>query len=448
MPIPFLAHANRPARVFIRSDDAVDRSGGGNPSDFVYPLSENILNAKAVQVLSCRIPNIFPQVPNYQRWFLYMLTDFTGAVHYRGFKLNAVSDTVRYFANYQDLVNQLNIDAAFWVEFNDVGVPQTTTESYLTALQPGQPKDVSFTYDAASRKILTNNVAPVPPAAGIQLTAGVNNRLKFFAANPANPSVYIDIAPGLYVGATNLATALNAAFAAKGFPMTASVVNATTLSYSWGGASGAYFMSFSFNSVNPDPNYPLSLAQGTAAALGFIFPSGFYTVSVPFQNPNPIAFNVTPTAPTLQLASVVQSVQMLSKTELVKPYLFLNQILGYNVGSPQPAVPVPAGIPIVPFSFPNLVRTQTIYIQSNTTLNGTLTSNGLRNVIQTIPVTVPQLGVISFQSTQPHYIFNCPENLAAISIRLIDENGQYLPMTLNAQTEFELGFLYDDSELP
>lgn len=448
MPIPFLAHANRPARVFIRSDDAVDRSGGGNPSDFTYPLSENILNAKAVQVLGCRIPNIFPQVPNYQRWFLYMLTDAFGAVQYRGFRLNALSDSVRYFANYQDLVDQLNIDAAFWVQFNDVGVPQTTTESYIAALQPGQLKDVAFSYDIMTRKIITTNVATAPTTLGIQLTAGVNNRLKFFPANSINQPVYVDIAPGLYIGATNLATAMNAAFIAKAFPMTVSVVNATTLSYAWSGASGLYYMGFAFNPSNPDPNYPLNLAQGTAAALGFVFGSGFYTNGSPFQNPNPIGFNVPPTAPKLQLASIAQSVLMLAPSELVKPYLYLNQILGYNVGSPQPAIPVTGSVPIVPFSFPNLVRTQTIYIQSNVTLNGTLTSNGLRNVIQTIPVTVPQLGVQAYQSTQPHYIYNCPENLAAISIRLIDENGQYLPMTLNAQTEFELGFLYDDSELP
>lgn len=442
-----LAHTNRPARLFIRSDDAIDRAGSGNPGDFQMPLREPILEAKGVQLLSARIPNIFPQVPDYQRWFIYVTYDYQGFRHIRGFRLCASTERQRYFANYADIVEQLNDDAKYWVEL-DAAKPLSTSRYLSLALTPGTP-DVQFEYDARNRKINTRNVCIAPPSSIYQLVSGFNNVMQISATDAGGNIDYrnIVVAPGLYANTADLAVAMTNALSVGAVPLAVSSPVNGQLQYTWIDSNVPITFALVFNATT---NYPVTLAQNSALAFGFSYPyTNTQVIGNSFVNNQAIPFD-NPTAPsTLQLASVAEAAATLVYTELVKNYLFLNQILGYNVGELQPpSGPVATGGVIVPVSFCDLVRTQTIYIQSNLTLNGTMCSNGMRNIIQTIPVNVPQLGVISYQSSQAHYIWNTPENIMNINIKLIDENGQPLPMTLNAQTEFELGFLYDDSELP
>lgn len=450
--MPRLAHTNRPARLFIRSDDAIDRAGSGNPGDFLMPLREPILEAKGVQLLSARIPNIFPQVPDYQRWFLYQLTDDFGVKHLRGFRLCATSEKQRYFANYADIVEQLNEDAAYWMEF-DVRESMTANR-YLANISVANAPDVQFVYDAKTRKIHTKNVAPVPVINQLQLVAGLNNCFRLnFNFYPFNAPNYllVNVAPGIYNTLDDLATAINTAIAAAiagafNNPLTVSVVGGQ-LQWQWGTFNQYQKFGLSFQPIS-DTAYPTLLAQNSAITFGFA--ANFYNEAVIGNSvlSTPV-MQVPGTAPGLQLASVYEAAQSLYVTELVKPYLFLNQILGYNVGELQPSSgPVASGGLIIPVSFCDLVRTQTIYVKSNLTINGTMCSNGFRDVLHAIPVNAPQLGVISYEASMQHYIWAVPENIMTISIKLIDENGQPLPMTLNAQTEFELGFLYDDSELP
>jgi len=442
----FISHVNRPSHVFIRSDDAIDRAGRGNPGDFIMPITEPIMEAKGVQLLSCRIPNIFPQVPEYQRWFIYMMTDYQGYKHVRGFRLCATSDRLRYFVNYQDLVDQLNDDCKYWTEFDMRTV--TSSRAYLSlGLVPSTP-DVQFEYSALTRKISCKNVALAPPDNSYQLVSGVNNIMMTTNTDNGGNVVYVPVAvaPGLYANTSDLALAMTNALAAAEVPLAVSSPVAGQLTYSWIASAVPLTFALVFNASS---GYPATLAQNSATAFGFSYPyTNVQVIGNSFNNNQAIPFAIIPTPPLLQLADVTLVQQSLQYTELVKPYLFLNQILGYNVGELQPLVPLVQGARIEAISFGDLVRTQTIYIQSNVTLNGTLTSNGMRNILQTIPVNVPPLGVISYQSSQPHYIWNVPGNINNITFRLLDENGQPLPMTLNAQTEFELGFLYDDSELP
>ncbi len=292
-----ISFASRPSRIFIRSDDAIDRAGTGTPSNFVLPLVENILDAKAVQLLGCRIPNVMPQVPDYQRYFVYQVGG-----QYRAFMLDHnVPYSWEYYADYTALAAQLTLDAGFWIPY--VGVPLTRAD-FVAAV--AQVPDVSFAVNAGTRKIEMTN--------------------------------------------------LNAA--------------------------------------------PVTLASEAVV-------QGLFRVG-----------------------------------EIVKPYLYLNFLLGYETRPSLVPTIAPAGI-YDPPSFANLIPTQTIYIATNMVMNGTYTSNGQRNILQTIPVDVPTLATIVYQSSQRHYIYSVPQTIGTITIELLDENGQPIYLPENAQTEYEIGIVYE-----
>jgi len=297
-----LSYASRPSRIFIRSDDAIDRAGTGTPSNFVLPLIENILDCKAVQLLSCRIPNAIPQIPDYQRYFIY-----NAGGQLRAFMIDHnVLFSDRYYPDYAALAAQLTLDAVFWIPYT--GTPLTRADFVAAVAQPAA--DVSFTVDPATRKILMTNIS----AGNIVLGSEAN-----------------------------------------------------------------------------------------------------------FQ--------------TIIIAS-----------EVVKNYLYLNFLLGYET---RPAViaalpPLAPAAVYTPPSWANLVPTQTIYIRSNLVMNGTYTSNGTRNILQTVPVTVPTLGIVVYQSSQRHYIYSVPSTIGTITIELLDDNGQPIFLPENAQCEFEVGCIYTD----
>jgi hypothetical protein len=296
-----LSYASRPSRIFIRSDDAIDRAGTGTPSNFVLPLIENILDCKAVQLLSCRIPNALPQIPDYQRYFIY-----SAGGQLRAFMIDHnVLYSQRYYADYTALAAQLTIDAAYWIPYTGT---QLNRASFMAAV--AQPPDVSFAVDPVTRKILMTNISGVPIQLGSELD---------------------------------------------------------------------------------------------------------------FQN-------------------------IIVPAEVVKNYLYLNFLLGYET---RPSViatlpPLAPAAVYTPPSWANLVPTQTIYIRSNLVMNGTYTSNGTRNILQTIPVLVPSLGIINYQSSQRHYIYSVPSTIGTITIELLDDNGQPIFLPENAQTEFEVGCIYED----
>lgn len=296
-----LSYASRPSRVFIRSDDAIDRAGTGTPSNFVLPLAENVLDCKAVQLLSCRIPNAIPQIPDYQRYFIYRVGG-----QLRAFMLDHnVLYSTRYYADYTALAAQLTIDAGYWIPYAGTKL----TRANFVAAAPSAP-DVSFAVDPTTRKIT------------------------------------------------------------------------------------------------------MTVIGGSPVFLGSEF----------------------------DFANIIVS------QEVIKNYLYLNFVIGFET-RPQILALEPPTAPAgtyFPPSWANLVPTQTIYIKSNLVMNGTYTSDGNRNVLQTVPVTVPTLGIIAYQSSQRHYIYSVPSTIGTITIELIDDNGQPLFLPDNAQTEFEIGMVYEN----
>jgi len=294
-----LSYASRPSRIFVRSDDAIDRAGTGTPSNFVLPLIENILDCEAVQLLSCRIPNAIPQIPDYQRYFIY-----SAGGQLRAFMIDHnVLYSEKYYADYTALAAQLTTDAAYWIPYTGT---QLKRADFMAAV--AQAPDVSFALDTNTRKILMTNISAQPVVLGSE--------------------------------------------------------------------------------------------------------SNFQTIIV--------------------------------AQEVVKNYLYLNFLLGYET---RPAViaALPALAPAAiytPPSWANLVPTQTVYIRTNLVMNGTYTSNGTRNILQTVPVSVPTLGIITYQSSQRHYIYSVPSTIGTITIELLDDNGQPIYLPENAQTEFEIGCVY------
>lgn len=308
-----LSYASRPSRINIRSDDAIDRAGTGTPSNFVLPLVENVLDCKAVQLLSCRIPNTIPQIPDYQRYFIYSVT-LGGVTQLRAFMIDHnVPFSTKYYPDYTALAAQLTIDAAYWIPYT--GTKLTRADFVAAALQA---PDVSFALDSNTRKIVMSSI----------------------------------------------------------------------------------------NILSPD---------------------------------------------VLQLGSENDFSTVIVTREVVKDYLYLNFLLGYET-RPQilaldPGInnllPLTSPNLYVPPSWANLVPTQTVYIRSNLVMNGTYTSDGNRNILQTVPVLVPTLGIIAYQSSQRHYIYSVPSTIGTITIELLDDNGQAIYLPDNAQTEFEIGMIYE-----
>lgn len=305
-----VSYASRPSRIYIRSDDAIDRAGTGTPSNFVLPLIENIIDCKAVQLLSMRIPNAMGQIPNYQRYFIYKIT-ISGTPQYRAFMIDHNVDySDRLYGNYTTLASRLTTDAAYWIPYN--GTPLKHSD-FMAAT--AQPADLSFTVDPATNKILCTAV----------------------------------------------------------------------------GLSGS---------------------------------------------------------DTIQLGSETDFQTIIVPQEVVKNYLYLNFLLGYEtrplVLASLPPLNNSTNTTYTPPSWANLVYTQTIYVQTNMVMNGTYTSDGTRNILQTIPVTVPPLAIIAYQSSQRHYIRSVPDTIGTITIRLLDENGQPIYLPENAQVELEIGCLYEE----
>jgi hypothetical protein len=304
-----ISYASRPSRIFVRSDDAIDRAGTGTPSNFVLPLIENILDAKAVQLLSCRIPNCLPQIPDYQRYFIYLYDDGVNPTQIRAFMLDHnVPYSTRYYADYSALVARLNIDAQYWIPYTP-GTKLSRADFLAAVAQPSA--DVQFGVSTVNNKITISAVL-----AGVQIFLGSENN--------------------------------------------------------------------------------------------------FTQVIVP--------------------------------QEVIKNYLYLNFLLGFET-RPSALAVLPPLTTLNPYNDPpgwaSLVYTQTIYIKTNMVMNGTYTSNGQRDILQTIPVTVPPLAIIAYQSSQRHWIYSVPNTIGTITITLIDENGQEIFLPENAQTEFEIGLIYE-----
>jgi len=301
-PAPLhVSYANRPSHLYIRSDDAIDLRTTGSPSNFQLPLVENILDAKAAQLISAQIPLVIPQIPNYQRFFVYK----TGPTTFKAFMFDhSIADvSYLYLPNYPAVVTQLNIDRGYTLTWT----PGTQWTYNDFAAAGASAPDISFALDTTTRKITMTNIS--------------------------------------------------------GGPIT--------------------------------------------------------------------------------LASELEVQALFARGIIRKPYLYLNFLLGYDTLSSTVPTIAPSGV-YTPPSFVKLAPTQTIYIRANFVMNGSQDSSQIKNILAAVPVEVPTLAIVSYQTTQKQLTFALPPTIGAIEISLFDDNNQPLNLPENAQTCFDIQFIYDE----
>ena len=103
------------------------------------------------------------------------------------------------------------------------------------------------------------------------------------------------------------------------------------------------------------------------------------------------------------------------------------------------------GVPIVADSYPNLVRTQCIYLYSNIAVASAMGSNGRHNLLCVIPVNSPALGVTNYTALTINFFTKVAnEHIQNINIEMLDDANQPYTLPDNAQVNLEIAFSYCD----
>jgi hypothetical protein len=131
--------------------------------------------------------------------------------------------------------------------------------------------------------------------------------------------------------------------------------------------------------------------------------------------------------------------------------LLLNDLVGQPARDdpwPYTAPRSPAPALLLPL-FINIGGTQTIYVTSSITANGSQTvSNTSRSILATLPVSNEPNTVIRYEPSFVHWIWSLSsESIPQITIDLLDENLQPIVLPFNCLVEVEIAFLYEDSTL-
>jgi hypothetical protein len=116
----------------------------------------------------------------------------------------------------------------------------------------------------------------------------------------------------------------------------------------------------------------------------------------------------------------------------------------YSVVSPTllAGVAVVGGAELWPNSSPNLVFTQTVFLRSSIAQGSSLSSNNDHDLLATIPISVPPLGVSLYQAKTEQPLRRVAKQIFQIDVQMTDDNDQpyYLPDSATVNTE--LLFLY------
>lgn len=103
------------------------------------------------------------------------------------------------------------------------------------------------------------------------------------------------------------------------------------------------------------------------------------------------------------------------------------------------------GVAINSDSYPNLVRTQCIYLYSNIAVASAMGSNDRHNLLCVIPVNSPQLGVTNYTALTINFLTKVAnDNLQNINIEMLDDANQPYYLPDNAQVNLEIAFKYCD----
>ncbi len=103
------------------------------------------------------------------------------------------------------------------------------------------------------------------------------------------------------------------------------------------------------------------------------------------------------------------------------------------------------GVAIISDSYPNLVRTQCIYLYSNIAVASAMGSNDRHNLLCVIPVNSPALGVTNYTALTINFLTKVAnDNLQNVNIEMLDDANQPYMLPDNAQVNLEIAFKYYD----
>lgn len=106
---------------------------------------------------------------------------------------------------------------------------------------------------------------------------------------------------------------------------------------------------------------------------------------------------------------------------------------------------VAGGVAIVADSYPNLVRTQCIFLYSNIAVASAMGSNNRHNLLAVIPVNSPALGVTNYTALTINFLTKVAnDSIQNINIEMLDDANQPYILPDNASVNLEIAFRYCD----
>lgn len=128
------------------------------------------------------------------------------------------------------------------------------------------------------------------------------------------------------------------------------------------------------------------------------------------------------------------------------PQISLNLRVGYSgggtVANDYEIPPNSIDNIIIANTFANLVYSQNVYLLANYAQGSGLSSGGQQNIIATIPIQAPPLGVASFSAPLVNWLTKIAKEIFEIQLTMLDDNYQPYLLPNTAIVSIELGFSY------
>lgn len=151
----------------------------------------------------------------------------------------------------------------------------------------------------------------------------------------------------------------------------------------------------------------------------------------------------TPVNPNF-VGSYVAGYPLNLRVGFAQPQKFEDSVANSN-NSANSMVPVLGDVPIVADSYPNLVRSQCVYLYSNIAVASAMGSNGKHNLLTVVPVNSPQLGVSNYTALTINFLTKiAQDSINNISITMLDDADQPYWLPDNANVNVEIAFKYSD----
>ncbi len=408
---------NQPSRILISGDDLE----WGNGYNFNMTLPEPVEGAKTVECSRAVIPNTQYPIPDYQNTFYYSMN---------GIPSTLTLTNRRNFVSVDDLVEQLNDDAT------------------------AQGKPLTFSYNGT-----TNRVSVVIGGVDSYMyTVNNNTNYAVLVDNTSGTYAEVVVAAGTYTieeyqAAMNTAIAGGIAIAYNNTsePVWNSLVITSTVEL----INGFVFIRFEctskvagavvyFDFANPIVGTDITRRQSSAVSYGSTWGDTPLNFGVPPTDAIPPSALVIPNTPVpFSGANAPAAVLPRSSYKGYGGSLDKNRFgLNTRLGFPYAGL---TGTVLTTFTgtfMPNLIRTKVLYLLGNMSVNDSISTDGLRNVLAKVPVDSVYGGMTVYQPPEFNPCRIVQQTLQNLSLSLLDDNYQPYMLTIEEPTEIELVFTY------